>query len=61
MEKLIAKRSNPMYVMKSFAHSMHRYKKFAEEFPEKAEKALDKIQRGTIKVDINDTDIKACA
>ena len=40
---------------------MHRYKKFAEEFPEKAEKALDKIQRGTIKVDINDTDIKACA
>ncbi|MEK6943502.1 MAG: AarF/ABC1/UbiB kinase family protein [Nanoarchaeota archaeon] len=61
MEKLIAKRSNPMYVMKSFAHSMHRYKKFAEEFPEKAEKALDKIQRGTIKVDINDTDIKKLA
>ncbi|HLC49952.1 MAG TPA: AarF/ABC1/UbiB kinase family protein [Candidatus Nanoarchaeia archaeon] len=61
MEKLIAKRSNPMYVMKSFAHNMHRYKKFVEEFPEKAEKALDKIQRGTIKVDINDTDIKKLA
>jgi len=58
IERLIAKRKNPLYVLKGFVHSISRYRKFAEEFPEKAERALDKIQRGTIKVDIEDTDIK---
>ena len=58
IEKIIAKRSNPLYAWKSLVHNMSRYRKFAEEFPEKAEKALDKIQRGSIKVDIEDTDIK---
>ena len=58
IEKLIAKRSNPFYVWKSFVHNMERYRKFAEDFPEKAERALDKIERGTVKVDIQDTDIK---
>ena len=58
IEKLIAKRSNPFYVWKSLVHNMSKYRKFAEEFPEKAEKALDKIQKGTIKVDIEDTDIR---
>ncbi|MBS3114358.1 AarF/ABC1/UbiB kinase family protein [Candidatus Woesearchaeota archaeon] len=58
IEKIIAKRSNPLYAWKSLVHNMGRYRKFAEEFPEKAEKALDKIQRGSIKVDIEDTDIK---
>ena len=58
IEKLIAKRSSPSYMWKKFVHEMYRYRKFAEEFPDKAERALDKIQRGTIKVDIEDTDIK---
>ena len=58
IEKIIAKRKNPLYAWGGFVHSMGRYRKFAEEFPEKAERALDKIQRGTIKVDIEDTDIK---
>lgn len=61
VEKLIAKRASPLYIWKSFAHNMHKYRKFAEEFPEKAERALDKIQKGTIKVDIEDTDIKKLA
>ena len=61
IEKLVAKRKSPFYVWKGFVHDMSRYRKFAEEFPEKAEKALDKIQRGTIKVDIEDTDIKQLA
>ncbi|MBI2650318.1 AarF/ABC1/UbiB kinase family protein [Candidatus Woesearchaeota archaeon] len=60
-EKIIAKRSSPLYAWKSLVHSIRRYKKFAESFPEKAEKALDKIQRGSIKVDIEDTDIKQLA
>lgn len=58
VERLIAKRKNPFYVWKSLMHNMDRYRKFIEYFPEKAERALDKIQRGTIKVDIEDTDIK---
>ena len=61
IEKIIAKRKNPLYVLRGFVHSIERYKKFADEFPDKAERALDKIQRGTIKVDIEDTDIKKLA
>ncbi|MBI2541849.1 AarF/ABC1/UbiB kinase family protein [Candidatus Woesearchaeota archaeon] len=61
VEKLIAKRASPLYIWKTFANNMHKYRKFAEEFPEKAERALDKIQKGTIKVDIEDTDIKKLA
>ena len=61
IEKIVAKRSSPLYLFKSFVHNASRYRKFAEEFPEKAEKALDKIQRGTIKVDIEDTDLKKLA
>ncbi len=58
IERVIARRKSPFYAWKSFVHNINRYKKFAEEFPEKAERALDKIQKGTIKVDIEDTDIK---
>ena len=58
IEKLIMKRTNPLYVWKNLMHNMNRYRKFAEDFPEKAERALDRIQRGTIKVDIEDTDIR---
>ena len=61
IESIIAKRKSPLYALKDFVHSINRYKKFAEDFPEKAEKALDKIQKGTIKVDIEDTDIKTLA
>ena len=60
-DRLIAKRSSPLYIWKSFIHGVDRYRKFADDFPEKAERALDKIQRGTIKVDIEDTDIKTLA
>ena len=61
IEKLIAKRTSPLYVWKSLVHNVNKYKRFAEEFPEKAERALEKIQKGTIKVDIEDTDIKKLA
>ena len=57
-ERIIAKRTNPLYVWRSLVHNLSMYRRFAESFPEKAEKALDKIQRGSIKVDIEDTDIK---
>ncbi len=58
IEKIMLKRKNPLYAWKNFIHGINRYRKFAEEFPEKAERALDKIQRGAIKINIEDTDIK---
>ncbi len=58
IERLIARRKSPFYAWKSFIHNINIYRKFAEEFPEKAERALEKIQKGTIKVDIEDADIK---
>ena len=61
IEKIVAKRSNPLYAWKNLVHNVNRYRKFADELPEKVERALDKIQRGTIKVDIEDTDIKKLA
>jgi len=61
IEDLIAKRKNPLYVWKNFVQNINRYSKFAEEFPEKAERALTRMERGRIKVDLEDTDIKKLA
>ena len=61
IEKLMAKRASPLYMWKNFMHEMRSYAKFAETLPEKAEKALDKIQKGSIKIDVEDTDIKKLA
>lgn len=58
VERLIAKRASPFYAWKSFVHNIGKYRRFAEEFPERAERVLDKIQKANIKVDIEDADIK---
>jgi len=58
IEKLVRQRSNPVYIANNFIKSALRFKKFAETLPEETSKALKKIQKGTIKVDISDTDIK---
>ena len=58
IEKLIRQRYNPVYVFNNFMKDMFKFKKFAEELPEQTTKALKRIERGTIKVDIEDTDIK---
>ncbi len=57
-ENLVRKRTSPLYLWKSMMHNMDRYKRFAESFPEKANRALEKIEKGTVRVDIEDTDIK---
>jgi len=59
IEKLIARRYNPVYIFNSFMKNMIKFKRFAEELPDQTSKALKKIEKGTIKVDIEDTDIKA--
>ena len=61
IEKLIEKRSNPINSFKNFVYNARRYSRFAEEFPEKAERVLDKLEKGSIKLDIKDTDIKKLA
>ncbi len=58
IEKLIRQRYNPVYVFNTFMKNMLKFRKFAEEFPEQSQKALKRIEKGTIKVDIEDTDIK---
>ena len=58
MEKLIRQRYNPVYVFNNFMKTMLRFRKFAEEFPDQTSKALKRIEKGTIKVDIEGTDIK---
>ena len=58
IEKLIRQRYNPVSAFNSFMKSALKFKRFAEELPEQASKALKKIEKGTIKVDIEDTDIK---
>ena len=58
IEKLIRQRYNPVYQFNSLMKSMLKFKKFAEELPDQTTKALNKIEKGTIKVDIEDTDIK---
>ncbi len=57
IEKLVRQRSNPVYILNDFVKNALKFKKFAEALPEETEKALKKIQKGTIKVDIQDTDI----
>jgi len=58
IEKLIAKRYNPVYVFNNFIKNMIKFKKFTEELPDQTTKALKRIEKGTIKVDIEDTDVK---
>jgi ubiquinone biosynthesis protein len=58
IEKLMARRYNPVYAFNSMMKNMLKFKKFTEELPEQTTKALKKIEKGTIKVDIEDTDIK---
>jgi ubiquinone biosynthesis protein len=58
IEKLIRQRYNPVYQFNNFMKSMFRFRKFAEELPDQTTKALKRIEKGTIKVDIEDTDVK---
>ena len=58
IEKLMRQRYNPVAVLNSFMKNMLKFGKFAEEFPEQASNALKRIEKGRIKVDIEDTDIK---
>ena len=61
LEKIMAERMSPKNIFKGFMHGMQRYRKLAEDLPIRADKALRMIEKGTVKVDIRDTDIKKLA
>ena len=58
IEKLMRQRYSPINVANNFMKNMLRFGKFAEDFPDQASKALKRIEKGTIKVNIEDTNIK---
>ncbi len=58
IEKLVRQRYNPVHQFNNFMKSMLKFKKFAEDLPEQTSRALSRIEKGSIKVDIEDTDIK---
>ncbi len=57
LEKLIVKRYSPKEQLKSLMHETHKYKRFMQQFPEKATRALETLQRGKIQIHLEDTDI----
>ena len=58
IEKLMRQRYNPVYQFNQLMKNMVKFKRFAEQLPDQTTRALKKIEKGTIKVDIEDTDIK---
>ena len=58
IEKMARQKYSPMYQLNSFIKTVAKFRKFADELPEQTSRALRKIEQGTIKVDIEDTDIK---
>ena len=58
VQKLIQHKTSPRYIAKSALSNFFKYKRFLTTLPEETEKVFRKIQKGTLKVDIEDTDIK---
>jgi ubiquinone biosynthesis protein len=58
LDKLIRQRYTPSNMVNSFMKDMSKFKKFAVELPDKTNEVLDKLEKGEIKVDIDDRDIE---
>ncbi|MBI2651422.1 AarF/ABC1/UbiB kinase family protein [Candidatus Woesearchaeota archaeon] len=58
IKKFMRQRYNPANMLANFIKNIARFKKFADELPEQASRALKKIEKGNLKIDIEDTDIK---
>ncbi|MFH1324603.1 MAG: AarF/ABC1/UbiB kinase family protein [Nanoarchaeota archaeon] len=61
LEKLIKREFKITYMAKDLMKNMAKYSRLFREFPDQLSSALRKIQKGTIKVDIEDTDVKRLA
>ena len=57
-ERLIKKDFKMQDMAKDLKKDLFTYKRFFKELPEKINIALEKVQQGTVKVDVDDTDVK---
>ena len=57
MEKLLVEKYSPATQFRNLAKSIMKLRKFSEEFPGQASRTLKRLEKGSIKVDIEDTDI----
>jgi len=57
LEQLILKRYSPKQQIKVLMHESKKYKRFLQQFPEKAMRAMETLQRGKIQIHLEDTDI----
>ncbi len=57
IQSLILKRYSPKEQLKGMIHEARRYKKFFQQFPDKATRALETLERGKIDIHLEDTDI----
>lgn len=58
IKKLMLKSLKPKRILKQGLETSIRYKDLLEKFPAKASRILDKLEKGKIEIDIEDTDIK---
>src|SRR3989338_4617284 len=58
VDKLIMRKASPQYLAKSVLSNLFKYKRFISRLPDETEKVFRKIEKGKLKVDIEDTDIK---
>ena len=58
IEKLIKEKIKPVNMAKDIIKDLLRYGKLFRDLPDKLDSALTRIQRGRVKVDVEDTDIK---
>jgi ubiquinone biosynthesis protein len=57
LEKLILKRYSPQEQIKSLMRETRKYKRFLQQFPEKATRALETLQRGKMQIHLEDVDV----
>lgn len=57
IERLVLRRYSPKEQMKGMLHEIKKYKKFIQQFPDKATRALETIERGKMEIHLEDTDI----
>lgn len=58
LEKLIKREITVMNMARNFKKNMARYGKLFRELPDQISAALRRIQKGTVKIDVEDTDVK---
>jgi len=59
LEKILLKEYSPKKVIRGFKKNAGLYTEFFKNFPDRADRLMDKLSKGALDIDIEDTDIKA--